>query len=341
MWQLGFDLQSKDEFVWMGPNIDAEQLSLETAISRAGLQTDIDLINLLFETSKPEVYLQQNNRLYLDQPPIHPLLRIVMEAIGTDHHPYQTNEEVRSYIDQLLATLHRCTGVREGWYVLLEGILKGESTPPRTIDMFDLNDALGFALVYYAQPSIDATPMVVLEVDMAQLVSLLPIYFFPISDRPPHTIVPAIRLPREAVASVYTESELELPFDGPIKPFSSLDQRVWLKDETGLPITPEAMMKRSSDPRKTLCALRYDMDPYKIWVEQFFAGNFAQFGSGPQYLPTPTTKADHFLRQVMLQKAEEHNLLELLRQHGYPTPEKSYFSIRRSIKLPSVIDYID
>lgn len=198
------------------------------------------------------------------------MLMKVVTAISKREQVYGKDQEINDYIDQLLQILHKYTGVREGWFLAIEDLLKGKTQAQRHVDPWHFDLSLWFAKKHLIQKVPHPSIPIILEIDLPELIKKIPIYLLPLSTRPPETIVPMTHLPISAISAVYLENDkldqaanLGLPF--PIKKVDSLAIETYLQDERGLHITPQIARDRGIDPKKPVCALRYDRNPTDVW----------------------------------------------------------------------------
>lgn len=302
---LGFKLGAKDSFLWLGPNLDGEQFVLEDAISKSGRSVDEKIATQLFNHTDIKGGYSTLQ--------IHPLFRKILTSINDGQILYGSDPQVTSYVDDLLNTLHRYTGVREGWFNSLEGIFKGMIPPKRKMDPTDMDLSLTFAAHELAQNSPRTSQAVILEVDTSKLIHQTPIYPFPLTSRPPETIVPSPHLPFSAVKTVYAET---LPdslrrFGKPIKSISELPDDRWLKDADDNIVTPTIARTNGVNPRSPVCALRYSRSPINVWAEHLENGDMAPWGEIPYVdLNPPNSFAEHAIKSIILNRARKSRLLD-------------------------------
>lgn len=304
--QFGFSLGAKDGFVWLGPHVDGEQFILEDNIARDGKKVDIAIADHLFNQSDVK---KQYSRLE-----INPHLRKLIESINEGNSLYGKDQQTTEYAEKLLTTLHRYTGVREGWFNSLEGLLKGTIPVKKKIDPFNLDESLTYAAHRLSQPVPKSSRAALLEIDTGKLLQATPIYPFPISSRPPEAIVPAPHVPFAAVKGVYLEDQTDLDllkrYRHLIKPIDELPIHQWLADINGNHITPTIARRQGVDPRNPICALRYNRSPIDVWAGQLRDGNIAPLSEIPDLdLITPTKFTDYSIRKLILDRARSSGLL--------------------------------
>ncbi len=330
---FGFRLGAKDSFLWLGPNIDGEQFVLEDNISKSGRAVDEKIASHLFNhTNLKDGYRSLE---------IHPRLRKTLEAINNGKSLYGVDPETSTYIDELLDTLHLYTGVREGWFNSLEGFLKGTMSPKKRIDPVDIDLSLTFAAHELAQPSPRASQALILEVDAAKLISMTPIYPFPLTSRPPETIVPAPHLPLEAVRAVYVEREPETlgHLKGIFRSIEELPKSNWLRDADDNTVTPDIARRNGVNPRSPVCALRYNRNPVSVWAEHLENGDMAPWNEVPYVdLTPPVTFLDHALKNVILRRARKSGLIEKVSRitNNQDVTETRILSEASNLSLPSI-----
>lgn len=306
---LGFKLGAKDSFLWLGPNLDGEQFVLEDAISKSGRLVDEKIATQIFNHADIK-----NGYSTLQ---IHPLFRRILTSINDGQILYGSDPQIRTYIDNLLDILHRYTGVREGWFNSLEGIFKGTIPPKKRIDPTDMDLSLTFTAHELAQPSPRTSQAVILEVDASKLINRTPIFPFPLTSRPPETIVPSPHLPFDAVKAVYAETPLDSlkRFGKPIKNIAELPDEKWLKDADENVVTPIVARRNGVNPRSPVCALRYSRSPISVWAEHLENGDMAPWGEIPYVdLTPPNTFVEHALKSIILKNARKSRLLDRVTQ---------------------------
>lgn len=280
MKDLGFTLGAKDSFVWLGPEVDIEQFVIEDDIARKGTEVDIKIATLIFSHSDIS---QESGRLELN-----PKLMRVLSFLGTGKNLYESEPESREYIETLLETLHKYTGVREGWFNALEGLLKGTIPPKMRFNPAVFESRMLFAANHLVQPSSGESNAIVLEINMKRLLDDIPIFPFPMTSRPPDTIIPTPFAKLSHVDVVYAEKG---KLDGLVKTgkfpeirdISDLPEEVCLRDKDGRHVTPDVVRRVGIDPRKPMCALRYNRNPVGIWANHIRNGDIAPIFS-QQYL---------------------------------------------------------
>jgi hypothetical protein len=209
---------------------------------------------------------------------LHPELAKIIAAIaGRKGDIYDEDPDSRKYIDSLLHTMHRTTGVRESWYNALENLLKygRYSQVPATLTPGSFEHRL-IEAAKSSPPITKASQAIVLEVDPLKIFQEIPIYVFPVSTRPPGEIIPAPLLPAEAVTAIYAETTLrDAPerFRGLQKPLGSLATNQWLTDASGIRITPALARKSGVNPAAPVCAVRYAENPAGVWAKHIASGN--------------------------------------------------------------------
>lgn len=305
---FGFGVGAKDSFVWLGPKIDGEQFVLEDNMAKSGHDIDKILAEQLFTHGD----VKKNYA----QLALHPVLKNVIEAISRGENLYESDEASRKYIDKLLSNLHLYTGVREGWFNALEGLLTGTIPPRKKIDPVDLDFSLTFAAHELALESPKRSQAIVIAVDMQKLIELTPIYAFPLGSRPPETIVPTLHVPLDAVKQIYTENRIDLPIsDKPIKQLSDLPSYNWLQDDQDNHITPDRARRMGVNPRAPVCALRYNRNPVATWASFIENGDIAPFSMYEWVdLCDPKTFTEHALRKIVVDRATHSGLLTQIEQ---------------------------
>ena len=305
---FGFGVQAKDSFVWLGPKIDGEQFVLEDNIARSGHEVDRVLAEKLF--AKSDV---KKDYAHLT---LHPQLKAVIEAIGRGDNLYKSDQKIRQYIDDLLTNIHRYTGVREGWFNALEGLLTGTIPPAKRIDPTDLDLSLTFVANQLALESPKKSQAIVLAVDTQKLIELTPIYAFPLCSRPPDTIIPSLHVPLAAVKQIYSEeSGLDSPSHKPIMPISALPTDSWLQNDHGDYVTPEIARRNGINPRTPACLLRYNHDPVATWARHIEAGDIAPYtATGWLDLCDPKSFTDQALQKIIIDRASQSGLLAEIEQ---------------------------
>jgi hypothetical protein len=305
---FGFGVGAKDSFVWLGPKIDGEQFVLEDNMAKSGHDIDKILAEQLFTHGD----VKKNYA----QLALHPILKNVIETIGRGENLYESDEACRKYIDELLSNLHLYTGVREGWFNALEGLLTGTIPPSKRIDPEDLDLSLTFVAHELALESPKRSQAIVIAVDMQKLIELTPVYAFPLGSRPPETIVPSLHVPLDAVKQIYAESRIDLPIsDKPIKLLSDLPTLNWLRDDQDNYVTPDRARRMGVNPRTPVCALRYNRNPVATWASFIESGDIAPFSTtGWLDLCDPKTFTEHALRKIIVDRSAQSGLLTQVEQ---------------------------
>jgi hypothetical protein len=340
MEQLGIKLGRKDYFLWFGSEIDGEQLKLEDEIARRGPETDNEILSIFFNMSDVDAFMRSSD----GHVHLHPQLAKMAQSISSRKmDTYAQDPESRQYVDRLLEGMRRNMGVRDGWFNALEAILKNEQqsevSPDLNIDKFERE------LIQAAKnnlPIPKPSRAIVLEIDPHKIFEQIPIYVFPLSARPPDTIVPVPMLPAEAVTAIYIESPLELPerFQALQKPLGMLAAQSWLTDATGRYVDLTLARSIETDPRTPLCAVRYAHPPVATWANHISLGNIAPWWQDVSVtdLRDPSDMAEQSLRQLILTKARVSGLVEqLISVAGSEwLAEELILTSSGRVKLPSV-----
>jgi hypothetical protein len=307
---LGFSLGRKDECLWLGSQVDGEQFIIEDTIARNGPAIDDAIVSTFFDVPGIETFLHTNaTDLHL-----HPMLRHITQAVLKPDAPEGQGPEIERYIDTLLETMYRTMGTREGWYSSLEGLLKHKQTSrlPNGFNADQFEHYLA-TTAKQGEPVPRASRAMVLEVDPERLFSLVPVYIFPISTRPPEAIIPAPCLPTTAVTAVYVEDDgfrNDIPgqFQPILKPLRTLAVDAWLPDSNGKHLTPQQTASLEADPATPLCIGRYANDPK--WAQHIAAGDMAPWWTGiGKDARKPAGTTEHVLRQVVQAHVKESHVL--------------------------------
>ncbi len=290
MTKLGFSLNAKDQFVWLGPKIDGEQFVLEDNIAHHSELVDTNIASIFFDHTDLKKYDHNLN--------LNPRLHRLLTSIGDGQILYDRDHEITHYVDELLDTLHRYTGVREGWFNALEGICKGTISPNRVINPDDIDWHLTLIATTFAQSVPRASQAIIVEVDTSKLMSSTPIFPFPLTHKHPDAIIPSPHLPLDAVKTVYAETPLDLPggFDIQVKTIEELPEDAWLKDGNNTTVSPTVARKNGVNPRSPVCAVRYSRSPFDVWAEHIENGDMAPLYGIPHVdLISPNSHTEHVL----------------------------------------------
>jgi hypothetical protein len=340
MYQLtGSSMGRKDDYVWLGSKIDMEQVMLEGHIARKGPQLDTEIGSMLFAKTEDGFRL-------------HPQLKQVMQTLynkkwdSASSQTYAIDSEARTYVDKLLYTMYDDMGIRDGWYGDLQSMLKHGDTSLLP-DSFHLG-AFEAALVKSldeALPTPKASEAMILEIDPVKVYKAIPFYIFPLTSRPPHTMMPAPCVPLDSLRAVYTESEIIAPkwLKVPHKRFSDLSDHQILADQTGVPVTLSEARKRGGNPEEPLCILRYNTHPATEWGDCIGAGKTAPWWHDidqPQ-LSTPRTAAEMALASLVMSRVRESpRILERAVEHSGGSQDHAIQSLLGSaglfMTIPSV-----
>ncbi len=302
---FGYSMGAKDSFVWLGSKVDGEQFVIEDSIAKEGQKADKAIAHYLF-TETDQLHKSSTVKL-------NPKLMRLIEAINSGENLYESDPEYAAYVEGLLNTLHKYTGVREGWFLAIEGLLNGTIPPIRHIDPINLDLSLTFVATQIAQPITRHSQAILLEVDTCKLLESAPLYPFPISSRPPESIIPAPSVPLEAVKAIYLENVpqgLEA-FQHLFRPMNELDNTNWLQDGDGRIVTPSVARRTGIDPRNPVCALRYNRDPISVWAEHIENGDVVPWSVDPLIdLINPITYTDQVLRKIINDQANKSGLFD-------------------------------
>jgi hypothetical protein len=309
---LGIRLGRKDECLWFGSQVDGEQFKIEDEIAQAGPAIDEEVISTFFNVSTVDDFMNDPSCKLHSQ-----LVRVIQSAVERQPSVYQSDPECRAYINRLLDTMHRTMGVREGWFTVLEEILKQsrESKIPTGFNLAQFERSL-IKAVREGLPIPKSSQAIVLEVDSREIFRHMPIFVFPLSTRPPDTIIPAPLLPASAVTAVYTEHGL--PDSTPErfrylqKPLAQLSIEKWLTNSVGEHITPQRARSSTVNPTAPLCALRYAQSPAAVWAKHIAAGDIAPWWEAIFPLISPANITDQVLGELVLMRARESGMLDKL-----------------------------
>lgn len=300
MQQLGYELGNKDYFVWLAPQVDAEQFVIEDKIARTGKDNDVSIRKVLFD----------NPGTISKSVQINPFLLKLLTSIIEGNSLYGRDQQITEYTDNLLTVLHKTVGIREGWFNTLEGILKGNFPAKREIDIRELLIRLEAAHRRHSLPVPKSSQVALLEVDTESLVEATPIYPFVPGVRPPSTIVPAPRVPFSAIRRVYLEEPYKLPerYSSLVTSIEKLPHDRWLADANKQRLTPGVVRERGIDPRNSICDVRYNEDPIEIWAKHLREGDMAPlstlFYDWVLNILHPDEPMDYAILKLVLEQAE-------------------------------------
>jgi hypothetical protein len=264
MYQLGGDdLGRTRTSVWLGKQVDGQQVDIEQSIAEQGTLADEELFRMCFVSDSYKQYLTKRafREALWNQFSLHPLLRQVIEGQLEGQSAYEQDADCRRYVDGLLDVIARDVGIRSGWYSKLAGLLKGTiaASPLPAASLADIETSIIEAA--QSQPLIPhRSQAIIVEVDTEELLSLNPLYPFPLTARPVSEIVPAPYVSLSAITAIYAHNPgdpvLE-PFRNDtlrVLPFGSVPSSKWLTDGWGKPVPPGGRSKGSYDPANPLCA---------------------------------------------------------------------------------------
>ncbi|MBU1085188.1 MAG: hypothetical protein ABIJ43_02090 [Candidatus Beckwithbacteria bacterium] len=294
MLNMGIDLDSKDAFVWSGRKIDAEQLVIEHRIANAGQTVDSQLTNILFESD-------QNGKKPFK---LHPQLIELLTILDNGDKP-SPDSNINKYINTLLSILHQYTGIREGWYITLEQLLRGKITPEKKEKRLAIMEIfLHSGLTYFSRQSPKPSEAIILEIDTRKIFQKIPIFIFPVSDRPPDTIFPSIMIPPEAISKAFIlpESNLTNSYSPiPLEPIKKIPPGSWMTDKTGYPINYQTVQTKEINPYSPLCSLRHK-EVVSIWAQQILSGNITPWNNlalGDFHVTTPNDYFSKVMRTTL------------------------------------------
>jgi hypothetical protein len=305
---LGMSLGRKDECLWFGSQIDGEQFNIEDSIARSGPGIDEAIVTTFFDVPDVATFLRTDVSLLR----IHPKLAEVVRRIT--HNDTTRDHDSSQYIDLLLDTMYTTMGTREGWFTIVEKLLKyGEMSQLPEKFSLEMFERYFTRTAKKGVPITKASQAIILEVNPDILFTYIPLYIFPLSTRPPESIIPVPLLPTEAVTGIYLEGIPDMVperFRSVVRPLGAIATSAWLTDSNGAHITPQQAKNVSVDRTAPLCVLRYNADPAEIWAKHLAAGNIAPWSEGADSIRKPNVVVRQALRHMILTKARASGLVE-------------------------------
>lgn len=249
---LGVSTGNLQDFLFSGPQVDAEQVAhFNTKSGR----------NISNEGASIFVKRQDSDYVLSDD------LRTVLTALDKGIKPVD-DLILKEIVDQFIVKLFEIPNIREGWLNRIRDILYG--TIPYNFEgkVTSLVDRMEFRLqtemhMHRKLKDVIADPAVVLEIDTESLISdishdgLFPVL---VGGRPIASIFPSVAITPGAIVNAYAAPEFSSRLaTGKIKirSLDDLDDRVWLG----------GVSWRNANPQleAPLCAIRYTQGEVSTW----------------------------------------------------------------------------
>jgi len=259
---LGVKLSNLQQFLFSGPQIDAEQV----AHHNKNVGKEINAIGL-------EIFLQQRNGDYV----LTDELRSILIALDEGIQPI-FDEKLKIMVDSFVEKMYSIPNIREGWLNHIRNILYGlepfykEGFNSSIVQRVE-ERLLMVEYMYRKLGKTNIEPAVVLEIDTRKLIDLTTVdglYTVLIGTRPIESIFPSLVIPPNAVQTAYVAPE-NLPFMPkgaiPIQSLDDVDESRWLGGVHWRKVNP--------DMDNPLCAIRYTQGKETTWWDIASSGLIA------------------------------------------------------------------
>lgn len=270
----GLDYFHKDEFVWSGKRVDAEQVKIEDAISKMGPDVNKQLIGLIYDGKGGDYTLK-------------PEIRNIFEKIYDE----KVDDESQVKGIQFLERFTELTGIRGYWYKKLKSIFRGEipmnhlyvgtlyskgqviEDLERFGSLYFLYDRSGRRGVTINDDS-DGGSVCILEFnahDVLDRTSVAGTNLLSASKRHPAVVLGSTYVPVDSIKTIYCDDsqllsyDVRLRFGDVVKPISELPNEAFLEDKR-----PDRLV--ILDPENPSCKERYETDFLGAWRKVFEAG---------------------------------------------------------------------
>ncbi len=259
MQTLGMKLGNLQQFIFSGPQIDAEQIVHQNRSE--GL--DINKIGI-------EIFLQLKNGRYI----LSDELSSILGALDNGEVPVN-NKKLKKVVDSFVEKMYLIPNIREGWLDHIRNILYGlepfyqkGSHPFITHRVEDR--LLNVEYMYRESGKVIPQPAVVLEIDTEKLIQSTSVDgLFPvlIGNRPIESIFPSLTIVPQAINGAYTSPKFVEKMPAGSIPIMSLDE---IADDKWL----GGINWRNANPTmdSPLCAIRYTQGNQTTWWEIANAG---------------------------------------------------------------------
>lgn len=259
---LGVGLGNLQQFLFSGPQVDAEQVAHFN--HKAGKNVSREGINILMQPKDSDFVLSDD-------------LRDILTALDKGKKPIE-DQTLKDKVDGFITKMFEVPNIREGWLDKIRNILYGlepfRSEGHQPSIARNIEDRLQTELYMHRKlANTTANPAVVLEIDTDSLIKqtssdgLFPVL---VGSRPIASIFPSIAITPGSVVNAYTSPEVSKNLSrGPIK-IRSLDELsndVWLGGVRWRDVSPKM--------EAPLCAIRYTQGNNATWWDAVNSGLLA------------------------------------------------------------------
>lgn len=259
---LGVGVGNLQQFLFSGPQVDAEQIAHFN--QNAGRNISHEGTSILMQPKDHDYVLSDD-------------LRTILTALDKGIKPID-HEPLRKTVDGFIAKMFEVPNIREGWLDRIRNILYGLEPYHReghdTSIAKRVEDRLQTELYMHRKlKNTMANPAVVLEIDTDSLVkqtssdSLFPVL---VGSRPIESIFPSIAITPGSIVNAYAAPEHRHNLSGgriKVKSLDDLGRDVWLG----------GVHWRDANPNMEapLCAIRYTQGKHTTWWDAVQSGMLA------------------------------------------------------------------